>query len=96
MFDVIVYETPVDDSGADYGLEGEDMEESREIFWERDSSAAQLEPPSTAIVEGLRQKHFEDWVSGDADSWLEQIAQIVGDLDLPVSSERSAMAVTRI
>jgi hypothetical protein len=37
-------------------------------------------------VEALRQRQFEDWVSGDADNWLEQIAQLVGDLDLPMSS----------
>jgi hypothetical protein len=88
MFDAIAHESPVDDSGADYALDGEDLEESREIFWSRDSSAAQLEPPSTAIVEALRQRQFEDWVSGDADNWLEQIAQLVGDLDLPMSSDQ--------
>ncbi|MCA6623221.1 MAG: DEAD/DEAH box helicase family protein [Pseudanabaena sp. M165S2SP1A06QC] len=86
MFDAIAHETPVDDSEADNGLEGEELEESREIFWSRDSSAATLEPPSTAIVEVLRQRQFEDWVSGEADNWLKQIAQIVGDLDLPMSS----------
>jgi hypothetical protein len=86
MFDAIAHESPVDDNGADHALEEEELEESREIFWSRDSSAAQLEPPSTAIVEVLRQRTFEDWVSGDADNWLEQIAQIVGDLDLPIIS----------
>ncbi len=85
MFDAIAHEAPVEDSVADNDLEEEDLEESREIFWERDSRASQLEPPSTAIVEVLRQRIFEDWVSGDADNWLEQIAQLVGDLDLPMS-----------
>jgi hypothetical protein len=84
MFDAIAHESPVDDSGADYVLEGEDLEESREIFWSRDSSAAQLEPPSTAIVEALRQRQFEDWVSGDADNWLEQIAQIVSNVEIEI------------
>ena len=69
-------------------IEGEELEESREIFWSRDSSASQLEPPSTAIVEGLRQRQFEDWVAQDSENWLELIAQIVGDLDLPLSSNR--------
>jgi hypothetical protein len=36
-------------------------------------------------VEALRQRQFEDWVSGEAENWLEQIAQLVGDLDIPVS-----------
>lgn len=88
MFDAIAHESPVDDSETDYGLEGEELEESREIFWERDSKAALLEPPSVAIVEALRQRQFDDWVSGDADNWLEQIAQLVGDLDLPMSSDQ--------
>jgi hypothetical protein len=90
MFDAIAHEFPVDESETDYGLEGEELEESREIFWSRDSSAAQLEPPSTAIVEGLRQRHFEDWVSGDADNWLEQIAQIVStvEIEIPVNGDR--------
>ena len=86
MFDAIAHESPVDDSETDYGLEGEKLEESREIFWERDSNAASLEPPSTAIIEGLRQRQFEDWVAPDSENWLEQIAQLVGDLDLPMSS----------
>jgi hypothetical protein len=76
----------MDESDLDNGLEGENLEESREIFWSRDSSAAPLEPPSTAIVEQLRQRQFEDWVSGGVENWLLQIAQLVGDLDLPVSS----------
>jgi hypothetical protein len=84
MFDAIAHEAPVDDSETDNGLEGEEPEESREIFWERDSSAASLEPPSIAIVEALRQRQFVDWVSDDADNWLELIAQIVGDMDLPM------------
>ncbi|PZU91263.1 MAG: hypothetical protein DCE90_19870 [Pseudanabaena sp.] len=84
MFDAIAHEVPVDDSETDNGLEGEEPEESREIFWERDSSVASLEPPSIAIVEALRQQQFVDWVSGDADNWLELIAQIVSDLDLPM------------
>ena len=90
MFDAIAHESPVDDSGADYALEGEDLEESREIFWSRDSSAASLEPPSTTIVEVLRQRHFEDWVSGDADNWLEQIAQLVSnvEIEIPVNGDR--------
>jgi N12 class adenine-specific DNA methylase len=85
MFDAIAHETPVDDSETDDCVDGEDLEESKEIFWERDSRASQLEPPSEAIVEVLRQRQFEDWVSGDADNWLEHIAQLVGELDLPVS-----------
>jgi hypothetical protein len=88
MFDAIAHETPVDDSEADNGLEGEELEESREIFWERDSRAAQQEPPSTAIVEVLRQRRFEDWVSQDSENWLEQISLLVGDLDLSVRSDR--------
>jgi hypothetical protein len=85
MFDAIAHESPVDESESDNGLEGEELDESREIFWERDSSAAQLEPPSMAIVEALRQRHLEDWVAEGSDNWLEQIAQLVGDLDLPIS-----------
>jgi len=88
MFDAIAHEAPVDDSETDNGLEGEEPEESREIFWERDSSAASLEPPSIAIVEALRQRQFVDWVSDDADNWLELIAQIVSDRDLPISSDQ--------
>jgi hypothetical protein len=86
MFDAIANESPVDDSEADNGLEGEELEESREIFWERDSRASQLEPPSVAIVEALSQRQFEDWVAQDSENWLEQIVQLVGDLDLTVSS----------
>jgi hypothetical protein len=85
MFDAIAHESPVDDSEFDNCAEAEELEESREIFWERDSSAASLEPPSTAIVEVLMQRQFEDWVSGETENWLEQIAQLVGDLDIPVS-----------
>jgi hypothetical protein len=88
MFDAIAHEAPIDDSETDNCVEGEELVESREIFWERDSRAASLEPPSTAIVEVLIQRQFEDWVSGDADNWLEQIAQLVGDLDLPMSSDQ--------
>ncbi|MCA6575693.1 MAG: hypothetical protein IM549_21260 [Pseudanabaena sp. M53BS1SP1A06MG] len=88
MFDAIAHESPVDDSVADNCAEGEELEESREIFWERDSSAAPLEPPSAAIVEVLRQRHFEDWVSGDADNWLEELAQLLGDFDLPVNGDQ--------
>jgi hypothetical protein len=89
MFEAISHETPVDDHESDNCEEGEELEESREIFWERDSSAAQLEPPSIAIVESLRQRTFEDWVADeDAENWLEQIAQIVSDLDLPMSSDQ--------
>jgi hypothetical protein len=88
MFDAIAHEAPVDDSESDNCVEGEELEESREIFWERDSRASQLEPPLMAIIEGLRQRQFEDWASGDAENWLEHIAQLVGDLDLPVSGDR--------
>jgi N12 class adenine-specific DNA methylase len=89
MFEAIAHESPVDDHELDNCAEDEDLEESREIFWDRDSSAALLEPPSTAIVESLRQRTFEDWVADDAaENWLEQIAQIVGDLDLPVISDQ--------
>ena len=49
-----------------------------------DSIVAKLEPPSTAIVESLRQRQFEDWVSGDADNWLEQIAQIVSNVEIEI------------
>ncbi|WP_206755011.1 hypothetical protein, partial [Pseudanabaena sp. FACHB-1998] len=87
MFDAIAHEAPVDDSESECA-EREELDESREIFWERDSSAAPLEPPSTAIIEALRQRHFEDWVADETENWLEQIAQLVGDLDLPVSSDR--------
>ena len=38
-----------------------------------------------AIVEALRQRHLEDWVAEGSDNWLEQIAQLVGDLDLPIN-----------
>jgi len=85
MFDAIAHESPVDEIESDNGLEGEE-EESREIFWDRNSSAALLEPPSTAIVEALRQRQFEDWVAPDSENWLEQIALLVGDLELPMSS----------
>jgi N12 class adenine-specific DNA methylase len=85
MFDAIAHEAPVDDRETDNSVDGEDLEESREIFWERDSRASQLEPPSTAIVEVLRQRQFEDWVADETENWLEQIAQLVGDLDIPVS-----------
>ena len=51
--DAIAHESPVDDHESDYGLELEELEESREIFWERNSRIALLEPPSMAIVEGL-------------------------------------------
>ncbi|GBO54043.1 hypothetical protein APA_1991 [Pseudanabaena sp. lw0831] len=88
MFDAIAHESPVDDSGADYGLESEDLEESREIFWSRDSSAASIEPPSTAIVEVLRQRQFEDWGADETENWLEQIALLVGDFDLLVRGDR--------
>ena len=88
MFDAITHEAPVDDGETDNGLEAEELEESREIFWERDSKAALLEPPSMVIVEALRQRQFEDWVACDADNWLEQIAQLVGDLDLSMSGDQ--------
>jgi hypothetical protein len=41
-------------------------------------------------VESLRQRQFEDWVSGDADNWLEQIAQIVSnvEIEIPVNGDR--------
>ncbi|MFN6066542.1 MAG: hypothetical protein ACK45T_05090, partial [Pseudanabaena sp.] len=42
--------------------------------------------PSTAIVEVLRQRQFADWVAPDSENWLEQIALLVGDLDLSMSS----------
>lgn len=86
MFDAIAQESPVDESDSDNTEEGDDLEESREIFWERDSSAAPLEPPSTAIVEALRPRQFEDWVAQDSENWLEQIALLVGDLELLMSS----------
>ncbi|MFN5754465.1 MAG: hypothetical protein ACK47G_18825, partial [Pseudanabaena sp.] len=86
MFDAIAHEAPVDESDSDNTEEGDDLEESREIFWERDSRASQLEPPSTAIVEVLRQRQFADWVAPDSENWLEQIALLVGDLDLSMSS----------
>ncbi|MFM7885505.1 MAG: hypothetical protein ACKPCM_02165, partial [Pseudanabaena sp.] len=88
MFDAIAHESPVDESESDNGLDGEDIEESREIFWSRDSSAALLEKPSVAIIEALRQMQFEDWVAPDSENWLEQISQLVGDLDLPMSSDQ--------
>ena len=49
-----------------------------------------MEPPSTAIVEALLPRQFEDWVSGDADNWLEQIAQIVSNVEIviPVNGDR--------
>jgi hypothetical protein len=37
-------------------------------------------------VEALSQRQFEDWVAQDSENWLEQIVQLVGDLDLTVSS----------
>ncbi len=86
MFDAIAHEAPVDENELDHGLDAEEPEESREIFWDRNSSAASLEPPSTAIVEALSQRKFEDWVAQDSENWLEQIVQLVGDLDLTVSS----------
>jgi len=86
MFDAIAHETPVDDSESDNGEEGEEPEESREIFWDSNSSAALLELPSIAIVEELRQRQFEDWVAPDSENWLEQIALLVGNLELPMSS----------
>jgi hypothetical protein len=46
LFDTIANEAPVDT-------------DSREIFWQRDSIVAKLEPPSTAIMEALRQRQFE-------------------------------------
>jgi hypothetical protein len=41
-------------------------------------------------VEALRQRQFEDWVSGDAENWLEQIAQIVStvEIEIPVNGDR--------
>ena len=41
-------------------------------------------------MEALLPRRFEDWVSGDADNWLEQIAQIVSnvDIEIPVNGER--------
>jgi hypothetical protein len=88
MFDAIAHESPVDDRETDNCVDGEDLEESREIFWERDSRASQLEPPSAEIVEALMQRQLEDWVADETENWLEQIAQLVGDFDLPVSSDR--------
>jgi hypothetical protein len=85
MFDAIAHEAPVDDHETDNCVDGEELEESRELFWERESRAALLEPPSVAIIEGLMQRQFEDWVSDDCNNWLEHIAQLVNDLDLPVS-----------
>lgn len=86
LFDVIANEAPVNEE-EDLNLKQEVSDEARDLFWNRDSIAAKLEPPSTAIVEALRQRTFEDWVAdAAAENWLEKIAQIVGDLDLPVSS----------
>ncbi|MDX2256545.1 MAG: DEAD/DEAH box helicase family protein [Pseudanabaenaceae cyanobacterium bins.39] len=90
MFDAIAHESPVDESESDNIEEGEEPEESREIFWDRNSSAALLEPPSIAIVEELRQRQFEDWVSGETENWLEEIALIVSDvaIEIPVKGDR--------
>ena len=89
LFDVIANEAPVNEE-ENLNLKQEVSDEARDLFWNRDSIAAKLEPPSTAIVEALRQRTFEDWVAdAAAENWLEQIAQIVGDLDLPVSSLQS-------
>ena len=41
-----------------------------------------------AIMEGLRQRQFEDWVTDETENWLKQIAHLVGDLDLPMSSNQ--------
>ncbi len=84
MFDAIAHESPVDESDSDNTEEGEELEESREIFWDRNSNAALLEPPSTAIVEELRQRQFEDWVAPDSENWLEQISQLVSNLEMPM------------
>jgi hypothetical protein len=80
----------VDNDDQDPNHDDEELTDSREIFWQRDSVVAKLEPPSTAIVEALRQRQFEDWVSGDADNWLEQIAQIVStvEIEIPVNGDR--------
>ncbi|MCA6525097.1 MAG: DEAD/DEAH box helicase family protein [Pseudanabaena sp. M135S2SP2A07QC] len=90
LFDVIANEAPVDNDDQDLNLDDEELTDSREIFWQRDSVVAKLEPPSTAIVEALRQRQFEDWVSGDAENWLEQIAQIVSnvEIEIPVNGDR--------
>ncbi|ELS30153.1 MULTISPECIES: hypothetical protein [Pseudanabaena] len=90
MFDAIAHESPVDVSDSDNTEEGEELEESREIFWDRNSSAARLEPPSIAIVEVLKQRQFEDWVADETENWLEQIAQIVSnvEIEIPVNGDR--------
>ena len=90
LFDVIANEAPVDNDDQDPNLDDEELTDSREIFWQRDSVVAKLEPPSTAIVEALLPRQFEDWVSGDADNWLEQIAQIVSnvEIEIPVNGDR--------
>jgi len=90
LFDTIANEAPVDNDDQDPNLDNDELTDSREIFWQRDSIVAKLEPPSTAIVEALRRRQFEDWVSGDADNWLEQIAQIVSsvEIEIPVNGDR--------
>ena len=62
------------DDDQDPNLDDDELTDSREIFWQRDSIVAKLEPPSTAIVEALRQRQFEDWVSGDAEAVLSSIS----------------------
>ena len=84
LFDVIANEAPVDNDDQDPNLDDEELTDSREIFWQRDSIVAKLEPPSTAIMEALLPRQFEDWVSGDADNWLEQIAQIVSNVEIEI------------
>ena len=80
----------MDNDDQDPNLDDEELTDSREIFWQRDSIVAKLEPPSTAIVEALLPRRFEDWVSGDADNWLEQIAQIVStvEIEIPVIGDQ--------
>jgi hypothetical protein len=92
MFDVIANEAPVDeDAIANETVDGDEetpisqeekLEVARNIFWERNSIAANLEPPSTAIVEALKRRTFQDWVSTETENWLEQIAQLVSNANL--------------
>jgi hypothetical protein len=78
LFDVIANEAPVNEE-ENLNLKQEVSDEARDLFWNRDSIAAKLEPPSTAIVEALRQRTLKDWVN-DTENWLEQIAQLVGSV----------------
>jgi N12 class adenine-specific DNA methylase len=82
IFDAIANEALVDDTEAENSNE-QDLHEAE--VWESESSIAKLEPPSTAIVEALRQRVFEDWVSDKTENWLEKIALLVADVEIPVN-----------